>query len=400
MALFSYEIIDKDGKKKKGNVEADTYEMARSLVKKEASTIISIAETSSLNKDISFGKKKARSRDLSVFCRQFASITKAGISIIEALGMLEQQTGKKSMAEAIGNVRINVQKGETLANAMAKEEIFPNMLVSMVDAGEQSGSLEKSLERMATHFEKDNRMKGMVKKAMIYPIILFIVAIAVLVIMLVKVLPSFMATFIDMDIDMPGFTLAVMAFSDFLVENAVVVLIVVVLIALLIKVIAGTPSGKRAFAKLKLKLPVFGNLTIKTACARFTRTFATLLGSGMDISEALEITSRAIDNVLYEDAIKEIGGKIRGGLNLSVPFRANADLFPPMVYHMIGIGEETGNLEEMLDNVATYYDEEVTMATEQLTAFMEPMVILFLAVIVIVIVLAVYGPMMALYNGI
>ena len=128
MALFSYEIIDKDGKKKKGNVEADTYEMARSLVKKEASTIISIAEISSLNKDISFGKKKATSRDLSVFCRQFTSITKAGISIIEALGMLEQQTGKKSMAEAIGNVRINVQKGDTLAKAMAKEEIFPNML--------------------------------------------------------------------------------------------------------------------------------------------------------------------------------------------------------------------------------------------------------------------------------
>lgn len=398
MSTFSYEIITKEGKTKKGTIEADTYDKAKILVKKDAQTIVSLSEASALNKEITIGKKRASARDLSIFCRQFYSIMKAGVGVVECLEMLEQQTSNKNLAKSINETRLNVQKGDTLATAMRKQEIFPYMLTSMVAAGEQSGSLEKALFRMAEHFEKENRLKGLVKKAMIYPSVLITVALGVMILMIVKVIPSFMETFADADLEMPAFTLGVMAVSDFLIANWMMILIVIAAIVIVYNIYAKTPQGKRAIARLFLKIPVFGNLNVKTACARFTRTLSTLLASGMALTDSLEITSKTIDNVVYEDAILETEDRIKGGSNLSRPLKAT-NLFPAMVVHMIGIGEETGNLEEMLDNVADYYDEEVTIATEQLTALMEPLIILLLAVIVIVIIAAVYGPILTLYDG-
>ena len=398
MATYSYEIVTKEGKKKKGNVEADSIDKARTALKAEAGMIVSVKEASLLNKDIdiNIGKKKASVRDLSVFCRQFNSILKAGVSVIEALDMLSQQTENKKLAGAIMETKASVEKGETLSNAMRKQgEMFPEMLLNMVAAGEQSGSLEKSLSRMAVHFEKENKLKGLVKKAMMYPIVLIIVAIVVMIVMLVGVLPGFMETFEDMDMDMPTYTLAVMGFSDFLIANWIQIVIVIAGI----KIYAVTPMGKRVFGQLKLKAPIFGKLNTKTACSRFARTMSTLLAAGMSVVEALSITSKVIGNVVYEDTLADTQEKVKGGQPLSRPLRTSG-IFPPMIVHMVGIGEETGNLEEMLDNVADYYDEEVTMATEQITALLEPLVIVFLAVIVVAIIAAVYAPMMTLYNGI
>lgn len=278
-------------------------------------------------------------------------------------------------------------------------EIFPEMLLNMVAAGEQSGSLETSLSRMAVHFEKENRLKGLVKKAMMYPIILIIVAIVVMAVMLVAVLPKFMETFEDMDMDMPAYTLAVMGLSDFLIANWIPIILVIAAVVIAIKIYGNTPVGKRNFGKMKLKAPIFGKLNTKTACSRFARTMSTLLAAGMSVVEALSITGKAIGNVIYEDALEDTKEKVKGGQPLSRPLRTSG-IFPPMIVHMVGIGEETGNLEEMLDNVADYYDEEVTMATEQMTALLEPLVIVFLAVIVVAIIAAVYAPMLTLYNGI
>lgn len=215
--------------------------------------IVSVKEASLLNKDIdiNIGKKKASVRDLSVFCRQFNSILKAGVSVIEALDMLSQQTENKKLAAAIMETKTSVEKGETLSNAMRKQgEMFPEMLLNMVAAGEQSGSLEKSLSRMAVHFEKENKLKGLVKKAMMYPIVLIIVAIVVMIVMLVGVLPGFMETFEDMDMDMPAYTLAVMGFSDFLIANWIPIVIVIAGIVIGVKIYAGTPMGKECSVSL------------------------------------------------------------------------------------------------------------------------------------------------------
>lgn len=401
MATFSYEILTRDGKKKKGTLDADSLEKARNAIKPEASTILSLKEASVLNKEITIGgKKKASVRDLSVFCRQFNSILKAGVSVVEALDMLSQQTTNKKMAQAISNARANVEKGDTLSVAMRREEgMFPDMLLNMIAAGEQSGSLETSLARMAVHFEKENKLKGLVKKAMMYPMVLLVVAVVVMIIMLTTVLPGFMETFDDMDIEMPAFTLAVMAVSDFLVSQWFLLAVILVSVIVGYKIFARSPGGSRVIGKLKLKLPVFGNLNTKTACSRFARTLSTLLAAGMSLVDALAITSKVIDNVVYEDALLDAQEKVKGGQPLSRPLKTSG-IFPPMVVHMVGIGEETGNMEEMLDNVADYYDEEVTMATEQVTALLEPVIIIFLAVIVIGIIAAVYGPMMKLYDNI
>ncbi len=402
MATYSYEIVTKEGKSKKGNVEADSLEKARTALKAEASVVVSIREASLLSKDIdiNIGKKKASVRDLSVFCRQFNSILKAGVNVIEALDMLSQQTENKRLAQAIVEAKASVEKGETLATAMRKQgDIFPEMLLNMVAAGEQSGSLETSLSRMAVHFEKENKLKGLVKKAMMYPMVLIVVAIIVMIVMLVGVLPDFMDTFNDMDMEMPAYTLAVMSFSDFLIANWLPIVVVIAGVVIGVRVYGNTPMGKRVFGNLKLKAPIFGKLNTKTACSRFARTMATLLAAGMSVVEALSITSKVIGNVVYEDALAVAQEKVRGGQPLSRPLKTSG-IFPPMIVHMVGIGEETGNLEEMLDNVADYYDEEVTMATEQMTALLEPLVIVFLAVIVVAIIAAVYAPMMTLYNGI
>ena len=391
MAAYSYEIVTKEGKKKKGNVEADSLDKARAVLKAEAGMIVSVKEASFLNKDIdlNIGKKKASIRDLSVFCRQFNSILKAGVSVLEALDMLSQQTENKKLAQAIVETKASVEKGETLSTAMRKQgEMFPEMLLNMVAAGVQSGSLEK-----------ENKLKGLVKKAMMYPVVLIIVAIIVMIVMLVAVLPGFMDTFADMDMDMPKYTLAVMSLSDFLITNWIPMVIVIAGVVIGVRIYGNTPMGKRMFGNLKLKAPVFGNLNTKTACSRFARTMSTLLAAGMSVVEALSITAKVIGNVVYEDALADTQEKVKGGQPLSRPLKMSG-IFPPMIVHMVGIGEETGSLEEMLDNVADYYDEEVTMATEQMAALLEPLVIVFLAVIVVAIIAAVYAPMMALYNGI
>lgn len=350
MATYSYEIVTKEGKKKKGNVEADSIDKARTALKAEAGMIVSVKEASLLNKDIdiNIGKKKASVRDLSVFCRQFNSILKAGVSVIEALDMLSQQTENKKLAAAIMETKTSVEKGETLSNAMRKQgEMFPEMLLNMVAAGEQSGSLEKSLSRMAVHFEKENKLKGLVKKAMMYPVVLIIVAIAVMIVMLVGVLPGFMETFEDMDMDMPAYTLAVMGFSDFLIANWIPIVIVIAGIVIGVKIYAGTPMGKRVFCQLKLKAPIFGKLNTKTACSRFARTMSTLLAAGMSVVEALSITSKVIGNVVYEDTLADTQEKVKGGQPLSRPLRTSG-IFPPMIVHMVGIiANATGTTEKI-----------------------------------------------------
>lgn len=400
MAQFSYEAVGLDGKIKKGNIESDSLEKARSLLRNDGMTVVKIGEASVLNRDINIniGRKKLKPRDLSVFCRQFLSILKAGVSMISALEMLTDQTENKKLKEGLKSVKDNVEKGDTLSVAMKKQDgLFPPILLNMIAAGESSGSLEVSLERMSVHFEKDARIKGMVKKAFMYPIVLIFVMIAVVVVMLTFVIPQFKSMFDDIGSDLPAFTKAALALSDSLQNTWYIWLIGIAVLILAYKLYVSTPNGSRVVAALKLKIPVFGSLSVKTACARFARTLSTLMASGMPLIDSINICAKVLDNVLYKDALVETSRQIERGVSLTTPLEKSG-LFPSMVIHMISIGEETGSMEEMLTNVADYYDEEVEMTTQQATALMEPIIIVMMALVVCALIAVIYGPMVQLYS--
>lgn len=401
METFSYTAVGADGKEKKGSIVAETREDAARSLKDQGLLPMSIGKQSALDKDInfSFGKKKGvKVRDLSVFCRQFSSIIKAGVNVINALSMMSEQTENKKLKAAIKNVQSNVEKGETLSRAMRSEgDIFPSLLVSMVAAGEASGSLETAIERMAIQFEKDAKISGMVKKAMIYPIILIVVMIGVVIAMMMFVIPNFMDMFEGLDAEMPFMTVMVINMSNFILDKWWLLILIVAGIVFAYKSYYKTDAGRHMIDRIKIKIPVFGVLAVKTACARFSRIMSTLLSAGMPMISAIEIAAGTMDNVLFKDALQ----KVRSGVALGMGFSQQIGvtrLFPAMLVHMVGIGEETGNIEDMLTNVANYYDEEVELATQSVTALMEPMIIIVMAVVVGALVLAIYQPMITLYS--
>lgn len=398
MPTYKYEIIGPDGKPQSGQIDATNMEVATGELKSGGSVIVSIKKASSWEKDIHIGKAVSV-RELSVFCRQFESVLNAGVTVIEALSMLAEQTENKTFKSALEDIRDNVQKGETLSAAMAEyPKIFPSLMIQMVAAGETSGGLDKSFNRMGMTFEKDAHLKGLIIKSSIYPIILILVIVAVVAIMMIKIVPTFTASFNDVGGKLPGITLAVMAVSDFFVHSWYIMLIVVAAVVLFIKEFKKTDTGAELLGKFGLKAPLFGQLNIKTACARLTRTLSTLMGSGIQLVDALHLVAEMMSNQIVKNALKKAEEEVTRGIALSKPL-ADSGVFPPMVYHMIEIGEETGNMEEMLDKVAEYYDDEVEMATQSLIAALEPLIIVVMACVVVPIVLGIMMPMYSLYDN-
>lgn len=400
MESFAYLAIDAAGKEVKGSMEADNEDKVGIALKGDGLTPIQISKQNALNKDINLdigGKPKAR--DYSVFCRQFVSMTQAGVTIIDALNMLSEQTQNKKLASAIKNTQISVEKGETLSNSMKEQgELFPPLLINMVEAGEASGSLDIAFERMATQFEKDAKLQATVKKAMIYPIIVCIVAIGVVIVMLTFVIPNYAEMFADMDMTLPTITLAVMAASDFVVNKWYILIAVVLIIFFSFRAFKKTPKGRWFLDSIALKSKLFGPLRIKSASARFARTLSTMLAAGISLVDAVEITANTMDNVVIKDALMNAREDIIQGVPLSMPLQKSGK-FPPMVYHMVRIGEESGDVEGLLTKLAGYYEEEVEMATESMMAVMEPLIILLLAGIVGVLIGAVMAPMLKMYQG-
>lgn len=400
MESFSYKAVSAAGKDVKGSVEAESREEAARKIKEQGLVPVSIGKQGALDKDVNipiFKGKKIPARDMSVFCRQFASILKAGVSVINALEMLAEQTENKKLKEAIVNTQSNVEKGENLSDSMRQNDAFPSILIDMVRAGEASGSLENSLTRMAIQFEKDAKLNGIVKKAMMYPIVLICVMIGVVIVMLTFVIPSFMTMFEDLDSELPATTKAILAMSNSLKNYWYIYIIVVVGIVVGIQMYKRTDNGRHNLDKLKLKIPVFGLLQTKSACASFARTMSTLLQAGMPMIDALEISASTMKNVLFYDGLEKVKNGVSLGLPLSNQLKATG-LFPAMVVHMVGIGEETGNVEEMLTNSATYYEEEVEVQTQTLTSLMEPIIIVLMAFVVVLLIMAIYQPMIQLYN--
>ncbi len=400
MPGFTYVAVDKRGKEKRGNVEADNRERVVEILKNDGLIPVSVKEQGVLNKEIDFSiGKKVKPRDLSVFCRQFVSITQAGVPMKEALQMLSEQTENKWLKRAISEVLLSVEKGNTLADSMrGQADIFPPMLINMVEAGENSGSLEMAFNRMAVQFEKEAKLKATIKKATIYPIILIIAAIGVVAVMMLFVIPIFIDMFADLDVEMPAITMWVMNTSKWVTANWYIILAVIVAVVVAYKIIYRTKQGRFMIDQVKMKMPLFGKLTVKTACAQFARTMSTLLSSGISTIDALETVSKIVNNIHYTNALMKAREEVMKGIPLSEPLTASK-IFPPMVCHMTGIGEETGNIEDMLEKLADYYDEEVEMTTQSVLAAMEPLIIVFMALVVGTLVIAVISPIGAMYNG-
>lgn len=401
MASFSYIAIDSKGRESKGAMEAVNEEKVNNSLRAAGYIPISIIPQSLLTKDINITiGNPVKPRDLSAFCRQFCSILSAGVSITTALHMLEEQTEKKPVKKAIGEVRADVERGESLADAMRRQgKVFPAILVNMVEAGETSGSLDSSLERIAIHFEKEAKLKSLMRKAMIYPIVVACVATIVIIVMLAKVIPKFLEMFSQMNVKMPLPTQIVINMSNFMKSYWYFVILVIIGIVVGLRGLKTLPNGERFLANLSLRMPLFGKLVKKSACARLSRTLSTLLRSGISLIDAIDIAARTMDNVIIKKVLLDSKEEVARGVPLSLPLK-ECGIFPSMVYQMISIGEETGNLEDMLDCVADYYEEEVEMGTESLAAVLEPLIIVVLAVIVGFLVISIMLPMMTMYNGV
>lgn len=400
MPAYSYEAIDKAGKVMKGSVEVDSIDVLRAQLKTRDLTLLDVKEQGLLTKDLNIeigGYPKPR--DLSVFCRQFVSMTKAGVTILEALKMLSEQTENKQLQKAVEGVRVSVEKGETLANSLMEyPKVFPELMVNMVAAGEASGSLDLSLDRMSTQFEKSAKTKALVKKALIYPIVVLSVAFIMVIVMLTFVIPRYTAMFMELGTDLPGITMAMVHLSDFIREYWYILLPIVVAIIVALSMFSRTDGGKHVFHMIKLKMPVFKNLEIKQAASLMARTLSTLMVSGVPLIDAVEMVANTMTNVYFKEAMMQAKDDIMIGQPLSRPLE-DVGLFPPMVYHMVRIGEESGDTEGMLTKLADYYDEEVEMAVQSVMAALEPMIIIVLAAIVGVLVAACFAPMISMYGA-
>ena len=397
MAQYNYKAMDKNGKPKKGSIEAINPEKAKEKLKSEGLIVQEIKEQGVAKAGRG---KKVKDKDLAVFCKQFASVLNAGVTIISALEMMSEQLENKTLQRALQEAQAYVQKGGTLADAFKlNPKVFPPIMINMTAAGEMSGNLEICFERLTTHFETANALHSKVKGAVTYPIVILIVVVAVVAVLLVGVIPQFSQMFDDLGSELPAATQMLVNLSDFLQHKWYIVIIIVAALIFGLKAFGKTEAGSLMYAKIGMKAPLFGNLTVKSAAATFSRTMATLMASGISLIDAVEQVAKMINNRIIREALLDAKTQIAKGVPLSKPLR-DCGIFPPMLPQMTRIGEETGNIEDMMDKVADYYEMEVNDATDALTAAMEPLIIVIMGVVVGGIVMAIYSPMLSMYDAV
>ncbi len=401
MPSFSYVAVDKDGKNTRGAIEAVDIKQVQEIIKAEGKIPVSVtaAGLADKNLNITLFEKKPKPRDMAVFCRQFANISAAGVPVVSAFDMLAKQTENKMLASAIADCCTSIRQGTSLSEAMGDNpKIFPDLFITMVAAGEASGNLELSFDRMATQFEKDAKLKAIVKRASAYPIVVLCIAVIVIIVMLGAVVPQFEKVLADLNTDMPAFSLVVINAGKFMQQSWYFVLAGIIGAVYLISLFAKTEQGKEFFSILQLKIPMVGKLAKKTASARMCRTLATLISAGIPLIEAIEIVAQTMTNVEFKRAMLVARDEVAMGTPLSEPLE-NSKLFPPLVCHMTKIGEESGDFESMLTKLADYFDEDVEQTTATVLAAVEPLLIVLLAAIIITIVAAVMLPMTSIYDG-
>lgn len=383
MANFRYQIIDSKGKMSEGIVEAATIGEASRKLKQDGKYIASL----SLDKgrglaNMEIGSPKLKTKDLVIISRQLASLLSAGITVVRSLDMLYQQLESKKAKKCIGDIYESVQSGRSLSEAFAEQRgVIPNIMISMIAAGEESGRLDEIMERLADHFAKEAKLKNKISSAMVYPKILAGLTLVISVSLLTFLVPKIGDTIKELGGELPGLTQFLLNFSDSLVHFWYIYLAVAGLLVYGFKLWKSSDKGSEQWATIMLRMPIVGKATRMNASARFTRTVSTLLKSGISVLQAVEITERSLDNVILQKRLAESRVEIRKGTSLS---RAIRDIkeFPPMIYAMVSIGEESGTLDMILEKAAEYFEDEADAATQKLVSALEPVMIIVMAIIV------------------
>jgi type IV pilus assembly protein PilC len=343
---------------------------------------------------------KVTMKDISIFCRQFYTMIDAGVTINRSLSILANQTSNKKLKEAIKQIEEDVAKGEVLSSAMNKhDEIFPKLLVNMIEVGEVTGNLDQIMLRMSDQYEKENKINNKVKVAMTYPIILGIVAILVVGVMITFVMPKFLDIFDSMGTQLPAITKTLIFISEFIAKNTLIIWPTIIAIILGLRMYFKTEHGIYTLSAIKLKIPILNKLNQKIIVSRFTRTLSVLLSSGIPMIRALELIAEIVDNKLAENEILELKENVIRGDGLYNSIK-NSEIFPEMLSTMIKIGEETGSLDQILYKTADFYDDELESQIQVTASMVEPILIVVMGIIIGFIVLAIMLPMTNMYDGI
>jgi len=393
-ATFTWEGTNKQGKLIRGETTAANIDAVRAELRKQGVTPKPGKVKKKGKSLFGDGGKRIKPGDIAVFSRQMATMLKAGVPLVQAFDIVGQGHSNKNMTTLIMAVKAEVEAGGTFASALAKHPLhFDDLFVSLVDAGEASGALEDLLDKVATYKEKTEALKSKIKKALTYPIAVLVVAIIVTAILLIFVVPTFAGMFAGFGADLPAFTQMVVNLSDFVIAWGWLILIAVVGA---IVSFSQTKKRSRKFRDkldaISLKIPAFGALLFNSAIARFSRTLATMFAAGVPLVEAMVSVASAAGNNVYTKEIMRVRDDIASGTTLQASLSQNKTLFPNMLIQMVGIGEESGALDEMLAKVADYYEAEVDDAVDNLTALMEPLIMSFLAVVIGGLVIAMYLP--------
>lgn len=400
MPVFEYRVRDRSGKVLKSQMEAETANQVRDALRAKNLMIVEIkAPKTGLNADIKIpflDNRPPNLKQVAIFSKQLATLINAGVPLVQSLAILQKQIEHKGFQTVVKNMRTDVEAGTPLSDAIVKyPKIFNRLYVNLVRAGETSGTLDAVLERIADFQEKDLALRGKLKSALTYPVVVLVFAILITYFLLTTIVPQFAGILAQMNAPLPLITRVLMAVSDFLKNSGLLIFAIGAVITYIYRWYYKTPKGRMIIDDIKLKIPVFGNLVQKSAIASFARTFGLLISSGVNIIESLEITKGTANNAIVEESIENAKNVVMVGEQMSSSL-ATSKVFPPMVVSMISIGEETGSLDNMLGKVGDFYDREVDEAVDSMTAAIEPLMIVFLGGIVGVIVAGMFLPMFAI----
>lgn len=401
MPVFQWEGRDRNNQVRKGEIEAATDQQVRAILARQRITPTKVKKKpKDLLENVTFLQPKVKQQDIIIFCRQFSTMIDAGLPIIQCLDILQAQQENATFKKMLKDIKQSVETGQTLSESLKKyPNHFDDLFINMVAAGEAGGILDVILRRLSAYMEKAARLKAQVKGAMTYPIVTIIIAIAVVAVILVFVIPVFEEMFADFGKALPAPTQVVIGISRFVKSKILWIIGAIVLLAFAFRRFYKTEKGRAIIDELTLRLPVVGILVRKVAVAKFTRTMGTMLASGVAILEALDIVAKTAGNKSIENAVYKVRAGISEGRTIADPL-SETGVFPPMVCQMIAVGESTGSIDAMLEKIADFYEEEVDQAVENLTALIEPFMLVFLGVTIGGLVISMYLPIFKMAGAI
>jgi type IV pilus assembly protein PilC len=400
MPYFNYTIRDANGQTRSGKVEAPNAEELRKRLQAEGLQVIEITEDRKAPRVPAGGYGRVKLSDLAIFARQFSTMLDAGVSLIRCLDVLQAQTNNARLRKILMDLSARVESGESLSRSMARHpKAFSQLIIGLIRAGEVGGVLEESLQRIAGFLEKDVELRRKIRSALTYPVIVLLAAVGIVIFLVSWLVPQFASLFKELGIkELPAPTQFLVDLSALFTERWYVVIIAVVAILIAYKLFVSTRVGRRVADRVKLRVPVFGPLHHKIVMARFSRTMGTLLASGVPILQAMETVAGVVGNSVVSDAVIESRARIREGEKIADPLQ-RSKMFPPMVVHMVSVGEESGSLDHMLNKIADFYENEVEMTIASLTAAIEPVMIVLLGIIVGFIVISMFLPMIEVISN-